>query len=417
MWKWTLGVLGIGVVALALTIPNGAVELSKYELAQDCVVTPKQVHECLGELNANEKATLKGKEIARQVKSVAKQNVKFSGADYDIQITETRAIENGVEIFARVWTPDGKQVGFGKDGSIDIERFVFINPPILVSDPNGDIIREWTDESGELKQRKLRESPQEAILQSLAHTISVKKQKFGSNKIIRGKVGNTTTTVYPDPDPESTSVDGFAGRIGVDETFATIRAGAGTSSSETDVTIQLYRVRTSSTDPQYDRLGRSFALFDASAIGDTDTISSAIFSLNISAKSDTLGGGASVNSKMNIVDGTPDSNTAIANADYDNVGTTQFGQSNIFDSLAAIGSYEDITITDLTKISKTGITKFGIRSGWDLDNTVTGFTWSAAVTILPESHAADAAGTTSDPKLVIEHEAGVSAKPRRIIID
>src|SRR3990167_4451732 len=86
------------------------------------------------------------------------------------------------------WTPGGKQVGFGKDGTVDIERFVFINPPILVSDPNGDIIREWTDDTtGELKQRKLRESPQEALLQSLAHTISVKKEKFGSERIVRGK--------------------------------------------------------------------------------------------------------------------------------------------------------------------------------------------------------------------------------------
>ena len=112
---------------------------------------------------------------------------------------------------------------------------------------------------------------------------------------------------------------------------------------------------------------------------------------------------------MNIVDATPASNTAIAAADYSQVGATQFGQSNIFDGLAAIGSYEDITITDLTKISKTGITKFGIRSGFDLNNTITGLTWSSGSGITPESIAADTAGTTTDPKLVVIHTAGAGA--------
>src|SRR3990167_1069334 len=36
--------------------------------------------------------------------------------------------------------------GFGADGSVEIERFRIYNPPILVDDPNGTIIREWTDE-------------------------------------------------------------------------------------------------------------------------------------------------------------------------------------------------------------------------------------------------------------------------------
>src|SRR3990167_768249 len=111
-------------------------------------------------LPSKDKANLKGVEIAK-LGPQPRQNVKFSGVDVDIEITSITAIEGGVELLARAWE-NGKQIGFGPDGSVDLERFRFFNPPILVDDPNGDIVREWTDDiTGELKQRKLREAPQE----------------------------------------------------------------------------------------------------------------------------------------------------------------------------------------------------------------------------------------------------------------
>src|SRR3990167_7351815 len=103
------------------------------------------IRDLLENKTGKEKANIKGQEIAKQVVSVARTNVKSSGADFDIEVVETKAIEGGVEVFARAWTPDGKQVGFGKDGSVDLERFVFINPPILVVDPLGDILHEWAE--------------------------------------------------------------------------------------------------------------------------------------------------------------------------------------------------------------------------------------------------------------------------------
>src|SRR3990167_5173668 len=143
---------------------------------------------------SEEIADIKGQEVAK-IGAVGKINVKFSGSDYDIEIISTSAIKGGVEILARAWDLNG-QIGFG-DGTVDIERFRFINPPILVDDPNGDIIREWVDDDGNSKERKLRESPQEAILNSLAHTIKVKKEKFDSRNIIPDKIGSTTSTYYP----------------------------------------------------------------------------------------------------------------------------------------------------------------------------------------------------------------------------
>jgi hypothetical protein len=119
-------------------------------------------------------------------------------ANYDIEIVSMRTIEGGVEVFARAWTKEGGQIGFGPDGTVDIERFQIINPPVLVADPAGSIVRTWTDnDTGRVKERRLREDAREALLQSLEHTLSVKKEKFGSTNIVPGKVGNTTSTFYP----------------------------------------------------------------------------------------------------------------------------------------------------------------------------------------------------------------------------
>src|SRR3972149_5045079 len=61
-------------------------------------------------------------------------------------------------------------------------------------------------ESIRTKQRKLREDPAEAIRQVIVHNVTLVGKE--NTKIILGKVGNTTSTFYPDSDPESTSVDG-----------------------------------------------------------------------------------------------------------------------------------------------------------------------------------------------------------------
>ena len=124
---------------------------------------PQTIEEMITGKSSTEKAMIKGREIAN-IKTIAKQRVQFSGGDYFIEVVDMKAIPKGVEVFTRAWNVDGTQIGFGKDGTVDIERFVFINPPILIDDPNGTIIREWTDEiTGELKQRKLREDPKEAM--------------------------------------------------------------------------------------------------------------------------------------------------------------------------------------------------------------------------------------------------------------
>ena len=360
------------------------------------------IKELLEGKTAKERANIKGQEIAKQVRSVARTNTKFSGADYDIEITEIKAIDKGVEIFARAWDSNG-QIGFGKDGTVDIERFVFINPPILVDDPNGDILR-VSDSHGEHFERKLREDPIEAILQSLVHTISVKKQKFGSDKIIAGKVGRTTLTAYPNAGTGTAPVDGYTTRSVPEELYGTIHDGAGNYGIDTNATDAVTYLDGGTTTDKFTDLVRGGFGFDTDIIN-TDTVDSATFSLWSISRAVALG-----STDVDIVNFTPLSESAFSGTGGDYIsskwGTTRFATGKDISSGITDGQYNDwaFNATGIADINKTGNTYFGTRDKWDVDNSFTG-TWGTGITRLTVSMA-DTAGTTQDPKLVVEYSSG-----------
>jgi len=182
-------------------------------------ITGQNIDSVLASKTQKEKVKTKTKELAK-----VKFNDKFIKKGIEVEIIgDIEEIEGGIQYFARAWK-DGKPLGFGKDGTVEIERFRIYNPPILVDDANGDIIREWIDEdTDELVQRKLKYDPMEAIKQDLTHTISL--VGLNGKDIIEGKVGNTTTTLR--------SVAGVVspadGRIGVhsaNDVFSTIRTSS-----------------------------------------------------------------------------------------------------------------------------------------------------------------------------------------------
>ena len=164
-----------------------------------------------------ERADIKAAEIVKRMPVGTYDNSTY-GLHIDIQNIEK--IDGGIQIFARAWKDDN-QLGFGADGSVEIERFRIFNPPILVDDPNGGIVRHIMDaETGGQKDRRLKEDPVAAIRASLAHTVSL-VGKEGA-RIIVGKRGNTTDTFYP-------ILDGRSDRGSVTESFSSLRNGAGTS--------------------------------------------------------------------------------------------------------------------------------------------------------------------------------------------
>jgi hypothetical protein len=349
---------------------------------------------------AVERADIKAAAIALRVPPGEYENSAYG---IRVEIQSIDKIDRGVQIFVRAWKGD-KQLGFGKDGSVEIERFRIFNPPILVDDPNGEIVREWTDDvTGELRQRKLHEDPTAAIREDLAHTISIAGKE--STAIIEGKRGNTTDTFHPDGHPESTSVDGQVNRAvsNPGETWATLRTSAGNDSrdsSENENTPGLYSANTSN---QWVQLKRLVTYFDTSALPDTDSIDSATLSLKGNgSKSSTF------NTSATVVLADTASNTGLVNTDYNIANWTMTAQNTPDITIASwsTSAFNDFSLnaTGRSNISVTGVSQFGVVTTADRDNSAP--TWSSGGATTFGTTLADEAGTASDPALVIEHSPG-----------
>lgn len=342
----------------------------------------------------DEVVSIKSKEIFDNAKKG-----KFKKNNMEIEIVNIEQIDGGVQVFAKAWK-NGNPVGFGADGSVEIERFRIFNPPLLVDDPNGTITRTITAPDGRILVRTLREDPYEALKQVLKHNISL-IGKEGTN-IFPGKVGNTTDTYYPNPNVEVTSVDGYIENYADPGTCTTMQAEANGTTANDAGTNVIAQYSDNGTDCN---IQRGITLFDSSSIPDTDTVSSAILSL----RGLFIGNTNSYNTR--IVTSAPASNTALAIGDYSTLGTTSLANEIAVGSFSTTG-YNDYTLTDLTKVSKTGVSKFGFRLTGDISAaSPTGANYAQAAS-------ADTAGTTSDPKLVVVHAASAApARPKMIIID
>lgn len=327
---------------------------------------------------AKEQAKIKATEIAK---------LNFVGTYTDsiygvrVKIQSIKDIGGGIEIMAQAWKGN-KQLGFGKDGSVDIERFRIYNPPILIDELKEDTIK--------------------VIRKDLAHIIKVVGKTDGT--IVKGKVGRTTSTFYPDAHIESNTVDGRVGRRSDNETMADKRAGVGTIAEDSLSTMGPV-LRAGAVADTIDDLYRYIFLFNTSGLPDENTIDSATFSFVVSSKNNDMSGEASVNSVMVLVESTPQDNTSLISSDYSNLGSVDFGRSVTQENIVADNStHNSITVnaSGLDNISKTSITKFGLRVGWDFDNTIIGLTDVNDGFQGMNIKAAEAEGVLR-PKLIVEH--------------
>lgn len=216
---------------------------------------------------------------------------------------------------------------------------------------------------------------------------------------------------FPDPDPESTSVDGMAGRRAQDEAFGTIRSGAGTAADSAPIIMALW-IEASTTSNQYRDILRNIVLFDTSSIPDGDTIDSATLGAVGDEKEAGLG---SLNWTLDT--SSPASNTDIVTADYNIANWGGVRQAtDITYANWTVGSYNNFTLnaTGLGNISKTGISKFGFRIANDFDNSAP--TWSSAAISRLTSRSADQTGTANDPKLSVTHTAAVAGMDLRPLL-
>lgn len=235
-------------------------------------------------------------------------------------------------------------------------------------------------------------------------------------------LGLTTTTVYPDPNPETTTFDGGIGNIfGSSGTSLSAAESTTTTTNRNDTAIYLQEndygigigyVRAPSAQ-HYPF--RSATLFDTSAIG-SDTIDSA--TLSIATGLSSADGMNDAYGYISVGSVAPASNTGWSAADitFSNWGTTQYATGIDITSWAAVNNYNNFTLnaTGEAAINGSGVSKFGFMHGREFENQ----NWtggSANSYVRPFS--SDNTGTTYDPKLVVEHTAaaGVTFRPRTTI--
>ena len=343
----------------------------------------------------NIKEDIKGLRIAQESKE---ETYTYQG--YEISISDIRKIDNGVQVYASA-TKKGKQVSLN---GVEKERFKIINPPVLVRDT------ETTERinTGTSTQTRVIRTHREAPFEALKEVIGQNVVLLADDEVpAKGSVGNTTTTVYPDANPESTSVDGRIFVGSADGYSSWDDAHDATSGNADDSNATEIVVRAGGNGSAW-IISRVVTLFDTSSIPDGDTISSATFSLYVNSTANNDNDGDDF---IRVVQSSPASNTALVSGDYDGVGAVDnptSGATEVDISGISTGTYTDWTLnaTGLTWIDKTGITKLGLREGHDATDTPIASISNSGNEI--NASPAEVSGTTEDPKLVVVHAAAAT---------
>lgn len=175
-------------------------------------------------------------------------------------------------------------------------------------------------------------------------------------------------TFNPDANPETTTVDGRVHNF--DAVWATARAASsGQSADDTDTQITL-GVTGKLGGGQF-FISRGFLLFNTASIPDTHTIVSATLALYAVS---TQNGDNDGDDWLNVCSTTPASNTGLVLGDFDQVGSTELANRIDIGSIST-SAYNTWTLnaSGLAAISKTGVTKLGLREGHDfLDSAYAG---------------------------------------------
>ena len=120
-------------------------------------------------------------------------------------------------------------------------------------------------------------------------------------------MAETVLTVYPDADPESSSVDGYAGHEAGSSTWAFLVGAAGTVSDSSFDFLYCCYIQPSATTDTWAFIERGILLFDTSSIPSGATIISATLSLYGVDKNDHL----SITPSVNIYASNPNIDTGL----------------------------------------------------------------------------------------------------------
>lgn len=224
-----------------------------------------------------------------------------------------------------------------------------------------------------------------------------------------------TLNFYPDADGAvgATTMDGEVRRVGIPESWADIRGAAEAVSATTSVNSLSAAIIADELPDLWHSMYRSVLLFDTSSIPDGATITSAsLFLLRNGAVHNDL------NQSLYVTSVNPAANTSLAVTDYANFGTTKYNDGISLDSFTSVLVHTEVPLnaTGIAAISKTGITKFGLRLGADIDNIEP--SWSSEASSSLGVKSADFSGQSSWPYLSVTYESNdlpVSVDPMGLI--
>ena len=363
-------------------------------------------------MTAQERAFEKGR-VLGEMRGVAKQQRHdyFKGSIEVIDIVQHSDFI--VEIFARAWSPDGEQIGFGVDGSVDAERFMIYNPPAIIPNPAGEISKDRFVLNPATQKNKFigvdhyQLDVEAALLEALSHVIKVKKQKFGPGNIEKGKIGSSTLVFHPDADPESTCIDGIVQVFSQNIRWNSAKSRTnGTSVGSTAATRSIVdnSVFDFAGNLDFTILLRSYFLFDTSSISPETEIISATLSI-YSTGSGNIGLAGFFQANLVLLSSNPQSNIDLVLSDYSR---TRFGSTPLAPILsiatfnASIEYHDFLLNTDgLSNLILGGVSKFGFRGESDYDDDPVN-PFGAEITSGGSGYFADQLGSTQDPRLVIE---------------
>lgn len=227
-------------------------------------------------------------------------------------------------------------------------------------------------------------------------------QVFKNNWLPEVNFGFDTLTAYSQPGANS-PCDGYIYKTGKTSDFSVIATGDADGMSVTDAILAL-DLYCATTSGKFSELIRSFLNFDTSSINDQSTIQSVQLSLYCTQKFIV----SQWDPIVHVVKSTANSAATLLLSDYDNFETTSFGSKNLSQYSINQASSIDFNSNGLSAINKTGITKLAIISNYDLNTSPP--TWLSGNGCLLYWSAADATGTSNDPKLIVISAAPASYK-------
>lgn len=212
----------------------------------------------------------------------------------------------------------------------------------------------------------------------------------------------TTSTFFPDPHVEVTTVDGLLEENDNTTDFDTIRGADGDFATDDSVTASSH-IQTWNIQDTWNQIRRMICLFDTSAIGASSTVDSGTCEFICTSKSDDF------TDTYSLVESDPATNTALVTGDYATIGTTLQATDIAISAINADDSTYNVWTLNSTgkaSIAKAGITKFAGIAGFDQSGNEP--TWASIKSSRCSFRMADTADTTSDIKLVITFTPGSS---------